>query len=238
MLALVYGYIDPAAGQTKPAAREALISEVKAYAARHVKAGAPMNTTLVLNLFQANGAGVTPQEIAGAYEDEYARLKVEEERNSWIPRIGWFAAGLLGVTLIFYERVKTWTGKLLDMAGEALFRMLAGTRTFHFWALRRYREALRRKHSEITIPFRPGKPLKLGDVFVPLKVASRPDAPSIDAYAALMEYPRLVVKGAPGAGKSILMRRIALSYADRRMVLLRSSRIPILLELSRLNEAG
>ena len=51
------------------------------------------------------------------------------------------------------------------------------------------------------------------EIYVPLKVAGKKDSPLIEAEEAL-KYRRLMVKGAPGSGKTMLMKYLALSFAD------------------------
>ena len=92
-------------------------------------------------------------------------------------------------------------------------------------------------HSELKIPFRQDKPLDLGAVFVPLRVTDAPESSeTIDAYSALTKYRKLVVKGSPGSGKSILLRHIALTYARRQQSRWGKVSVPILVELNRLND--
>ncbi|MFM7716093.1 MAG: NACHT domain-containing protein, partial [Microcystis sp.] len=60
----------------------------------------------------------------------------------------------------------------------------------------------------------------------------------IEAENAVQKYRRLVVKGAPGSGKSMLLKYLALSYSEGRLKNLSDRPVPILLELNRLNEAN
>ena len=55
------------------------------------------------------------------------------------------------------------------------------------------------------------------EVYVPLKVAGSTGSGEIDAYGAIFRHRRLMVKGAPGAGKSMLLKHIALSYGTGRL---------------------
>jgi predicted NACHT family NTPase len=104
-------------------------------------------------------------------------------------------------------------------------------------ALTKYRRALVAKHRELKIPFRPNRPLLMAEVYVPLKVAGDRASEKIEAYQAVRESRRLMVKGQPGSGKSMLLKSLALSYAEGRMQLPEQP-VVILLELHRLSDAS
>ena len=89
-------------------------------------------------------------------------------------------------------------------------------------------------YKTLHIPFRPNRPLDMREVYVPLKVEGKKDSEQIDAKRAISEYPRLMVKGAPGSGKSMLLKHIVLSYGEGNLFNLPEKPIPILLELHRL----
>jgi len=71
---------------------------------------------------------------------------------------------------------------------------------------------------------------------VPLKVTGKIDSSSdlIGAEQAIIQYRRLLIRGIPGAGKSILLKYLTLSWADGKLKKL-PREIPVLLELHRLN---
>jgi len=71
--------------------------------------------------------------------------------------------------------------------------------------LQRYRKALERAHQELKIPFRPGRPLAMQDIYVPLRAGEGGSREAVDAYQAVQKQRWLVVVGAPGAGKSMLL---------------------------------
>jgi len=87
----------------------------------------------------------------------------------------------------------------------------------------------------LKIPFRVDRPLKMQDVYVPLKVKGRRDAELIDALDAVGKYRRLMVLGQPGAGKSMLLKFLTLSYAENRLLNLTERPVAILLELYRVD---
>jgi predicted NACHT family NTPase len=126
----------------------------------------------------------------------------------------------------------------LEAIGNWLYKKLAGTRFFENIALKKYRQALIDKYQKLNIPFRPNRPLEMREVYVPLKVAGTSDRSLIEAENAVQQYRRLMVKGAPGSGKSMLLKYLALSYSEVRLKNLSDRPVPILLELNRLNDAN
>ena len=212
--------------------RETTLASVRALAASHVKAGAPLKTELALDLYGKNDVGIGRDEIVRVYEAEYNRLK-EAEKNPW-KNAPWYIAAVSLLIAFLREHLGKWASALGKAIRDLVFRTVSGTRLFNFWALKRYREGLLRKHRELKIPFRPERPLDLSNIFVPLKLASQKDAPLIDPYAALRRDPRMLIKGAPGSGKTILLRHIALRYAEGGT--LPFDTIAILVEMSRLDK--
>ena len=221
--------------------REELIVEIKGYAERHIKNDNSMQTSTVLKLFESNTVGLKAPEIAKIYEEEYSRLKEAKEAYPWekiSPKVGWIAAGIIGVFFIFKEALKKWFEKIVEALGTAVYNRFAGSKFFQGVALRRYQKALIKKHKELKIPFR-SKPLQMQEVYVPLEVVDGHDKrketdkkEGIDAYRVIAESQRLMIKGAPGAGKSMLLKHIALSCAESGF----GQYVPILLELHRLSD--
>jgi predicted NACHT family NTPase len=76
------------------------------------------------------------------------------------------------------------------------------------------------------------------EIYVSLKAFKASDRSLIEAENAVQKYRRLVVKGAPGSGKSMLLKYLALSYSEEGFKNLSDRPVPILLELNRLNEAN
>ncbi|MGH9754882.1 MAG: NACHT domain-containing protein, partial [Blastocatellia bacterium] len=228
-------------GQVKSqsSTRDTMIEEIKSYASRHVKSGSPMDTKLVVEMYRDNAVGLRANEIAQIYEEQYLKLKSASEPGPWeqvLPKVGWVTALILSILLIFRDTLKEWATKLVKVAGNRVYDLLAGKRLFYFIALKRYRKSLIEKYRELHIPFRPNRPLLMREVYVPLKVAGSSDDKLIDAYHALAGYRKLMVNGPPGSGKSMLLKHIVLSYAEGRLTHLPDRPIPILLELHRLND--
>ncbi|MBV9761673.1 MAG: NACHT domain-containing protein [Acidobacteriaceae bacterium] len=214
--------------------RDDILSDVRQAAKRHVNSGSGKDSKYALDMWGKNSAGVTPQEILRAYDEEYSKDKEEQDRWNWIPKAGWPVAALLFIGLIFVDKLKQAVGKFFEFLGEKLFTFFAGIPWFYRLPLNRYRKRMIERYSQLKIPFRPERPLDLSAVFVPLKVSDAPQAEMIDAYVALQKNARLVVKGLPGSGKSILLRHIALTYVRPRVP--HRFGLPILVELNRLND--
>jgi hypothetical protein len=224
--------------------REELIAEIKGYAERHIKTDSSMQTSTVLKLFESNTVGLKAPEIAKIYEEEYSRLKEAKEADPWekiVPKIGWIAAGIIAILFAFKESLQKSLEKLIEVINTAIYNRFAGSKFFQSIALRRYQKALIEKHRELKIPFR-SKPLQMQEVYVPLKVVDGHDKrketdkkEGVDAYRAIAESRRIMIKGAPGAGKSMLLKHIALSYAESGFAT-SGQYVPILLELHRLSD--
>lgn len=211
--------------------RDELVAKIKGAAERHVKGDSSMQTSTVVKSFEINNVGLTAPEIVQIYEEEYIRLKEEKKADPWEKikeDVGWFAAVILGIFFVFKEALKKWFEKIVEMLGTAVYNRFAGSKFFQGMALRRYQKALIEKHKELKIPFR-SKPLQMQEVYVPLKVL---DGSNEDAYRAIAESQRSMIKGAPGAGKSMLLKHIALSHAEGGF----AKYVPILLELHRLSD--
>ncbi len=151
---------------------------------------------------------------------------------------GWIIAFLLLVLLLFRDTIVRSLVIPATRISRQVYNRLAGTPLLRSFALRRYRQALIDTHQQLYIPFRPNRPLKLRDVYVPLKVAGTSSMSQVDAYYAITTRRRLVIKGSPGAGKSMLLKHIMLGYAEGRWFNMPTRMTPILLELHRLNEPG
>ena len=113
----------------------------------------------------------------------------------------------------------------------------------------KYERAYLAKHENVFVPFRQNRPpLKMSSVFVPLKVHAKSvtepgntarTPPPTGRKRPSMSSTRsrrtgVGGIGAPGSGKTMLLRHIALAYADCTEDYLPDEPIPVLLELHRL----
>jgi len=183
------------------------------------------------------------EEIESFYKNEYTRLKKAKDSDLWekvndelLGGLGWLTAGVFFILFICKETLQKVVSSFFNAVGTWIYNRCAGTRVLRGIALRHYRKGLIEKCQELKIPFRPDRSLKIRDIYVPLKITGTRDNEQIDAYAAVNKYRRLIVKGAPGSGKSMLLKYLALSYAEGRLNLPEQP-VPVLLELHRLSKS-
>ncbi|MEO0948652.1 MAG: NACHT domain-containing protein, partial [Cyanobacteria bacterium J06641_5] len=176
--------------------------------------------------------GPPPSPFLDALPVEYRALL--EQLQSQAP---WLIAALAVIFGALQNvAVQVWVVKPFKVANEWIYQQLAGYPVLWGRALQRYRAALLESYEELKIPFRQNRPLQMKDVYVPLKAgASVMQLQEIDAYQAVTKHHRLAIKGAPGSGKTMLMRYLALTYAWGKL-LLPGRPIPILLELHRVSD--
>jgi hypothetical protein len=234
------------AGAESAESRRAVVEKIETLARNHAEDGVSKQTDLVIERFANNSVGLDKLEIAEIYEQEYARA------SSAIPGfVPWVLAGsAFLLALILRDVLKSWITAGISRLGNALYGRLAGTRLLRRFALAKYERALLAEHENVFVPFRKNlPPLKMTTVFVPLKVhaeisrggaghdsgaGSKRTEEAVDVFDAIEEKRALVVLGAPGSGKTMLLRRIALAYADRSEEFLPDEPIPVLLDLHRL----
>ncbi|NET60584.1 MAG: NACHT domain-containing protein, partial [Symploca sp. SIO2E6] len=236
--------VHPQSPSPETSARKELIAEIHEYAELHVENEQPPKTKEVVDLLFPNTAGMEEREIAKIYNKEYTRLKEKQDADLWhkikngpLNNLGWVSAIIFGILLIFGDVVKGWGTNLFNKIGTWIYNRFAGSRFFRRISLKHYRQGLIEKHNLLKIPFRPHRPLSLREIFVPLKVTGTHDSELIDAYQAIATNRRLMVTGAPGSGKSLLLRHIALRYALEDLPEIREQPIPVLLELHRLSNS-
>ncbi|NES18953.1 MAG: NACHT domain-containing protein [Symploca sp. SIO3E6] len=237
--------VYPQSPSPSPFAREELIAEIHEYAARHVENEQSLQTAAVVNIFSANKAGMTRGEIGKIYEEEYTKLKKKQDADLWhkiqndlFKNLGWVSAAILGFLLIFRDVVTGWVTNLLNTIVTWIYNRCAGRKFFWSISLKHYRQGLIKKHNQLKMTFRTERPLSLRDIFVPLKVTGTNDSELIDAYRAIANNRRLMVTGAPGSGKSLLLRHLALRYALKEFPEFPEQPIPVLLELHRLSNSN
>jgi energy-coupling factor transporter ATP-binding protein EcfA2 len=190
----------------------------------------------ILNLYkEANSkASCFPQaQLWDIYEQQYDVNKYPD----WIPVLAILVfGGILGT--VISDTLKKWLNQSLEVINKWIYKTFAGTPLFENIALKKYRQALIDKYQKLNIPFRPHRPLEMREIYVSLRAFQASDRSLIEAENAVQKYRRLVVKGAPGSGKSMLLKYLALLYSEGRFKNLLDRPVPILLELNRLNEAN
>lgn len=227
------------------AQRDALIDAIQKHAQQDVKYEKNPENAQGLDLLfgkEAKSVGLTLREVVKIYEEAYQAAKPQKSEfekfmESKVAMLGWGLAFIFFIFHFLRDALNKFFIYVFTSIKNWLYRRLAGYRFLRKIALRRYRQALSKKFKEFKIPFRPDRPLNMQEIYVPLKVKGTRDIDQIDAYQAITEHKRLMVLGAPGAGKSMLLRYIALSYAEGRLTNLPKQPVPILLELNRLNKS-
>ncbi len=121
------------------------------------------------------------------------------------------------------------------------YQQVAGISWVWGFSLNRYRRALREKYGEWQNPFLQNRRLPMSKVYIPLSIqkdeddaTKNEDNERIDIHALLQKHSRLMVTGDPGAGKTMLLRNLALSYAGQTLP---GDPITIFLELNHLSDA-
>ena len=226
-----------------PSPEEALRQEIRALAERDVQDDISRRPDFAIYLYGDNSVGLSAPEIAKIYDQEYtqqAEAKKRDLREIFKPENGFFIAllavisGLIGAVL--KDALTQKVTSFFQVIDDWIYARFAGNQVLRGIALRRYQTALFEKYKDLRIPFRGNRPpLDMGEVYVPLKVEGSTGREQIDAYGAISQHRRLMVKGPPGSGKSMMLRHIALSYGAGNLNL-SSWPVPVLLELHRLSD--
>ncbi|NES03871.1 MAG: NACHT domain-containing protein, partial [Okeania sp. SIO2F4] len=221
---------------------EVIIQEIKDYAERHVENDKAMDSRLMIDLYEKNSVGLTTPEITKIYEEEYTKLKEAKDSNLWekinddlFYGLGWFAALALLILLVFKEAIQGWVTHFINIFGKWLYNQIAGFELFWNYSLKCYKKGLINKHEQLKIPFRPNRPLSLQEIYVDLQFLEKANNEPIN-FSEIKKCNRLVIKGQPGAGKTLLLKYLVLSWAREKLNSSSNEYVPILLELYRLNE--
>ena len=216
---------------------DSLLLKIKEIAVRHVNNNENMKTEMVITIFGRNDSCYSSSQIAEIYEKEFALLK-KRKSNFWkslIPNAGWISAVILFILLLIKDSVKKIVNSIIKLVGNWFYNKFSGSKLLRRTAIRKYRKALIKKYEKIKIVFRPNRPLKMAEVFVPIKVLDSSDKRQMDVLDAISSYNKIVVLGDPGSGKSMLCKNILFNFGNYKLSL---STIPILLELHRLTDAN
>jgi hypothetical protein len=231
----------------------ALCTDIQSLAQEDVVDDIPRRTSYAIDLFKEkhpdwqNDPNKAKREVSRMYDREYSQREKTKKKDlpSFWKKLteNGFLAPFLGLVLLalagwFKDGIgKTWTA-LAKKIDDWVYGRFAGTPFFESLALKRYREALVENYQELKIPFRVNhKPLDMSEIYVPLKVAGSSDSEQVDAYGSISKYRRLMIKGIPGSGKTMLLRHVAFSYGKGNLLGLENRPVPVLLELHRLNDA-
>lgn len=230
------GSVSPAA----PITREQVEIGIKKLAVDDAIAG-QRNLEIALRLYaaEAKSIGIEEREIVAIYSDTYRN---ERERHPSSPWGDFFKiATILAIVATFLRaRIDAMFSKVASLFWVSIYERHAGSRIMRRLALRKYRRRLVSKLEVLRLPFRTGRPLDMRSIYIPLRTkeahAEGGRGRREDVFNALAKHRRLVVLGAPGAGKSMLLRHIALTCAEQRVPAPLDQPIPVLLELHRLTD--
>jgi len=236
LLQFAVAVATPANGSAGPCAM--LRSEIQNEARTDVAEHRPESATeALLAMFEKRGAqcGMDPATLVRTYRSEYRKAAASQPFWSRLdPKGGWILAAILLLIAIFRDVVKTTVTDALTALKGIIYARFAGSRVFRRTALRRYRDALHSKYANVIVPFRSDIRLDMSDIYVPLRLRSGRGADDEDAGKLFGSLHRLMVIGAPGSGKSMLLRNVAFRYSHAKV---RSGTpIPVVVELNRLNE--
>ena len=160
---------------------------------------------------EALKAGLTVPEIRRFYKEKRAILNKANPWQKWQP-YGWPIAVVISIITLFRDAIIKKGNQISQAAIDNIYRKFSGTKLFRNFALERYRKALSDKYQELKIPFRPNRPLKMEEVYVPLQLLEM--GKPIDANQAFQRFSRLMIVGQPGSGKTMLLKSLALNYAN------------------------
>lgn len=160
---------------TPPTPRDALIQAIQTRAQRDVDLGKPAKDIAELEILFGEDAaqvGLAMAEVLEVYEEAYtAATPLDPWWTDLRPNTGWIVAAILFVLFIFRDVLKDTLTQFINWLGKRAYKRLAGYRPFWGMGLRRYRHALVARYERLKIPFRPGHPLDMHEIYVPLKVS-------------------------------------------------------------------
>lgn len=181
--------------------------------------------------------GLTEQEIREIYQQKIIELKNSKPKiiSPWkdLEPFGWlFGLGAL-LWAFFKDAINKKGAQVSQSLINAIYKQFSGTKLFRNFALEQYRKALSNKYRKLKIPFRPNRPLKMSEVYVPLQLVEQNEP--IDAKQAVQRFKRLMIVGQPGSGKTMLLKSLALNYANRPWDIPQQP-VAIFFELNRLSD--
>lgn len=233
MLLVTFLSANPSLTQQNSPERISVTKKIEATAVRHHEAKLPnVDHAVDEHKDEALEAGLTVPEIRKIYTQKMASL------NKVVP---WWQqpynvpiAIALGVVASFRKAIINQVNKASQTLINKLYKRFSGTRLFRNSALRRYRTALIKKYQKLKIPFRPNRPLNMAEVYVPLQLLNQGEP--LDAKKTVQNFKRLMIVGQPGSGKTMLLKSLALNYANEKWDIPQQP-VAIILELNRLSDA-
>lgn len=219
-------------------ARKDLVQSIEHRAQQDAESESAKATPQDLNVLfgkQAEAAGLNMAQVAAIYDRVY--LATKQDKPWWrvlLPNAGWILAVILFFLLILQDAVRKAISDQLDKVLKTFYRRAAGYKVFQQKALTNYKKALVKKYARFKIPFRSERDLDMSKIYIPLKIKGYDDTDLINDSDIVERFKRIVVTGAPGSGKSMLLKRMALSYATKNVKT--NEKTPVLVDLRRFNE--
>jgi hypothetical protein len=174
-----------------PSPHDALNAEIQKRAQRDIEHSKPQKTLQELHLLfgeKATAQGLNISQVEEWYEDAYQTAQpqkselekfMDEEVRGWL---GWGFALLFLLAYFFREAMNKFVIHVVISTKNWFYRQLSGYRFFRQANLRKYRHTLIKNFREFKVPFRPdNRPLKMHEVYVPLKVKGTTKYQRIDA---------------------------------------------------------
>lgn len=150
---------------------------------------------------------------------------------------GWLLAVILFIYLIFRDKIMDLSSNLIKLLYNRIYNSLAGNRFFLENSLRHYRKALVGRYNKLQIPFQSDRSFPMDDFYLPSIKMVTANNEQIEANNAIAKYHKLLILGPPGSGKSLLLKHIALTYAEGRLDNFPDNLIPIFLEFHRFSDS-
>lgn len=145
-----------------------------------------------------------------------------------------FTLTISAISIALQEYIKSIANWIPKTLWKYSYSRWGGTGIFHRTSVKKYKNYIKQKYSEIYVPFRPGRPLILQNIYVPLRLYQSQISEKVDSKDVIRKFSRLVVVGEPGSGKSTMLRHLLLSFTNNPSNKFLNSKFPILLELNRL----
>jgi len=145
-----------------------------------------------------------------------------------VPTVLPYAGWLLALALLIWI-ARQFFGSFFQELGKRFatpFLALFGSRVLGERALKKYRRAVLKNYGEHALGFRREGTVNVRQVYVPLQYDDH--GHRRDVAEAIKSADRMVVVGEPGAGKSLLMKHILVTWADG--AVRASQKVPILVE--------
>lgn len=239
-------YHSPAFAQTPtpPSSKDILISKIVERAERDAKNGKAMEDAQGLSLLfgsEANTVGMTLLDVVDIYENAY--LQSTPKENWWDPLKSFWGGGLLALIVtalvaLLKDNIQLGINNLSNYFRELFLKKLNSNQVIWRSALKRYKAALSKKYNQISIQFRPDRPLNMEDIYVSLNLRGINSSELINEQNAIHNFRRLMIIGAPGSGKSMILKKIVLSFAENRTLnSIDQNHVPVLLDLNRLSDS-